>query len=469
MFRLILLLLGNDFVRRRWLPLALLGLLWAVLGIAIFIDALDGQTAVPTHLFGYLLVIEAVVTLAVTPSGRDTRVILRKARGLAFLVLGLLVIDSHHGARVILGMVFGVAFLADGAFRVAAAAVVRFRGWKLSLVTGLLEIAFAGFMFEPYPTHYEGTVAYCIGMGLLLSGAGLLRQALRLRRLPPGASVSLWLARDVTPALATQATDTDADVIPATGDLVVHVWTPTGSAELPGASRPVVDRYIAAVDGHGVVSTGHAALDAPPGIYVSHYPNVEIDRSGADFARMLRATDVNDVEGKFQPSYAEEAAGWCDSTAQVHFEHYNRTRLTTFWRHYGADKTYNLTRRNCSSSVAHALDAALEGTLYGGKPGFGALFRAMLIPELWFAAQLHRRAQAMAWTPGLVLDYARTLKAALNSAPLGWYSLLQGLAKARRHAARRRPLPSNTSTAARKDARAEIASADTDGQPPAGG
>lgn len=469
MFRLILLLLGNDFVRRRWPALALIGLLWATLGVAIFIDALDGTTYFPVHVFGYLLLIEAVVTLVSTPFGSDTRVVLHKARGVAFLILGLLVIDSHHGARVILGMVFGLAFLVDGLFRMAAAAVVRFRGWKLSFLTGLLEVGFAAFMFEPYPTHYEGTVPVCIGMGLFLSGCGLLRLALRVRRLPPGAAVSLWLSRDITPELAAWVTEVDPDVAPATGDLVVHVWTPTGSASAPGAPRPVVDRYIAAVDGHGVVSTGHAALDAPSGIYISHYPKVEIDRSGADFARVLRATADNDVEGLFQPSYAEEAAGWCDSTAQVRFEQYNRVRLTTFWRYYCADNTYNLTNRNCSSSVAHALEAALEGTMYSGKPGFGALFRAMLIPELWVAAQLYRRAQAMAWTPGLVLDYARTLKAALKPTPLGWYTLLEGMARFRYYARRmRQQQPVGDPEAVRAEAHAKTRQTKAGKQPPSG-
>jgi len=428
MFRLILLLLGNDFVRRRLWLLVFVGLLWTALGAVIFIDALDGVMYFPIHVFGYLLLVEAVVTLMVTPFGNDTRVILRKARGVAFLVLGLLMVDGHHGVVVALAMAFGLAFLVDGLFRIAAAVVVRFAGWRLSLLTGVVELGFAAFMFEPYPTFYAGTVPYCIGAALFLSGLGLVRQALRLRRIPQGAAVSLWLSRDVAPILATQATDDDHGVVPAAGDLVVHVWTPRGAIESEGVSRPVVDRYIAAVDGHGVISTGHAALDAPPGIYISHYPKVEIDRSQTDFTHALRATADNDVEGRFQPSYAEESAGWCKSTAQIHFADYNRARLTHFWRHYSQTTTYNLTNRNCSSTVAHALEAALEGAL-ASRASVGTLLRALLNPELWVAAQLYRRAQAMAWTPGLVLDYARTLKAALDPTPLGWYTLLKTAAR----------------------------------------
>ena len=418
MIRLILLLLGHDFIRRRWPMLAAVGLVWTMLGAAIFIDALDGVTYFPIHVFGYLLLIEAVVTLVVSPSGADTRVVLRKARGVVFLVLGLLVVDAHHAASVILAMLFGLAFLADGVFRMAAAVVVRFAGWRLSFLTGLLELGFAVFMFEPYPTFYAGTVPYCIGMGIFLSGCGLLRQAFRLKRLPRHAAASLWLSRDLAADDAVLLGDEEG-IAEQDGDLIVHVWTPAGSVE-DFVPRPVVDRYIAAVDSKGVISTGHAAMEALPDIYISHYPKVEIDRSQTDFTRVLRATADNDVPGRFQPSYAIESAGWCDSTAQVRFERYNRGRLVAFWQRYRTNETYNLTNRNCSSTVAHALEAALEGSLAKQGIGMGALLRAMFNPELWVAAQLQRRAQAMAWTPGLVLDYARTLRAAIQPTPLGW-------------------------------------------------
>jgi hypothetical protein len=157
---------------------------------------------------------------------------------------------------------------------------------------------------------------------------------------------------------------------------VVHVWTPTGSAKdvLP---QPLVDRYVAAVDAHGVISTGHAALEASPDIYISHYPAQEIDHSPDDFRQLLRATHENNVAGRFQPSYAVEAAGWCPSTAEVVFERYNDARLGAFWAWYRHDDTYNLTNRNCSSTVAAALESALEGTL-GEQLGFGAFLGALV-------------------------------------------------------------------------------------------
>ncbi|MGC8200790.1 DUF308 domain-containing protein, partial [Salmonella enterica] len=51
--------------------------------------------------------------------------------------------------------------------------------------------------------------------------------------------------------------------------LTVHVWTPAGSAKGPARRQPLIDRYIAAVDNQGVISTGHAALEILPELYIS--------------------------------------------------------------------------------------------------------------------------------------------------------------------------------------------------------
>jgi hypothetical protein len=58
-------LLGHDFVRKRWSALALTGIVWGAAGVGIFIDALDGVLYFPLHLFGYLLLLEALILLLV--------------------------------------------------------------------------------------------------------------------------------------------------------------------------------------------------------------------------------------------------------------------------------------------------------------------------------------------------------------------------------------------------------------------
>jgi len=421
MIRLALLLLGPEFIRTRWPVLALIGALWALLGAALIVDAFRGSEWFPIHIFGYLLILEALVTLVATTSNLGTQTVLRKGRGVAFFLIGLLIIDPHPVSDLILAMIFGLLFAVDGGLRVSAAWVVRFPHWPASLLMGLLEIASAIMLFLPYPLVYAGTVPYCIGLGMLISGIGALLLALRLRRLRPDTLLSLLLSRNHTMdvLMAPSAPEATAgNPVP----LTVHVWTPVGSAQ-EALPQPLVDRYIAAVDGHGVISTGHAALEVAPDLYISHYPAQEIDHSPEDFRHLLRATDDNDVAGRFQPSYAIESSGWCPSTAQVHFEHYDRGRLRAFWKVYSGDTTYNLTNRNCSSTVAAALEAALEGTLARHGPRITPFLSSLCNPELWVASQLRKHAEAMAWTPGLVLDYARALRVAINPPPLGIVTL----------------------------------------------
>lgn len=435
MIRLALLLLGADFIRARWLVLAIAGLVWAALGAGLFIDGLDGDVWFPVHVFGYLLILEALVTLVATTSHLGTRTVLRKTRGVIFLIVGLLIIDPHRVAEFILAFTFGILFIVNGVLRISAAWVVRFPGWRASLGVGIVELAFAAFLIEPYPTWYVGTVPYCVGAAMVVSGLGIMLIAFRMRRLPADSSLALLFTRDATSAPPIVAVLPAPPGGPPAQPLVVHVWTPTGSAK-DALPQPLIDRYVAAVDGNGTISTGHAALEVPPDLYISHYPAEEIDHSPDDFRALLRASRDNDVKGRFQPSYAIESAGWCASTAQVVFPRYDAARLRAFWQIYSQDNTYNLTRRNCSSTVAAALESALEGTLGGAGPKFGAFLAALINPELWVAAQLRKQCESMAWTPGLVLDYARSLRVAMDQPPLGLVTLASlgaNMMRAERH------------------------------------
>ena len=185
-----------------------------------------------------------------------------------------------------------------------------------------------------------------------------------------------------------------------------------------------------------MISTGHAALELAPDIYISHYPALDLDHSPAEFARLFRASPDNNVKGHFQPSYAFESADWCPADARVDFHMYDAARLRAHWETYCADDTYNLTNRNCSVSVAVALEAALEGTL-GTRAAWGRFWRLLVNPDLWFAALLRARAELMTWTPGLVLDYARALRELVEPQRRPWRRRLQVALLAPAAAARR--------------------------------
>lgn len=411
MIRLLLLLLGAEVVQRRWRVLLMVGAIWAALGIAIMLDALDGATVVRPHYFGYLLLIEGIVSLVagmLASRGRTQQL----AKAVILLLPAVIIVSQPRHSNLLIAMLLGAVMLLDGGVRIASAWMVRFAAWRMAIVAGLVELMLAIITLEPWPTWYEGTIGFNVGALLIISGWGTVLLAGRLRRLPPDAPISMLVGGAFPTSLWVPAIPDDA----GDDDLIVHVWTPTGRGR-HARRRPLVDRYIAAVDANGTISTGHAALELAPNVYISHYPAEEIDRSPDEFGRVLRAGVENDIAGRFLPGYAEEAAGWCEATEHIRFTRIDRVRVRHFWRAYRSDSAYNLTSRNCSTAVAHALDAALEGVLgQTGRP-WRSFFRAVTTPELWIAGVLRRRAEAMAWTPGLVLDYARLLHVVVEPAP----------------------------------------------------
>lgn len=432
MVRLVMILLGVDYLRTRWRPLTTLGWISLVLGIVVFIDALDNALYFPITPFACLLLLEGLATLAVAWTGMGGQRTLRYVKGLAFCVAAGLILAGHHHGNFVLSMIFGTLFLADGLLQIVSARVVRYRTWRLAVAAGVLEIALAVFFYQPFPTHYVGTVPYCLGLGLMFGGWNMILLGSRVRRLSSNPAVDTDDAAQAASATAQQQQAAPAivewDGPPAADEpaLTVHVWTPVGSSKGEARRQPIIDRYIAAVDRNGVISTGHAALESPEGIYISLYPGVEIDRSPDEFTRLLRATQENDVPGLFQPDYSTESKAWCPSTVQVRIRNYDPERLRRFWETYRQDATYNLTHRNCSSTVSRALEAAIEGAsarVWGRHKGWRPFFRVVMTPELWVAAQVRKRATTMAWTPGLTLDYARALSMLADPRPSGWVKM----------------------------------------------
>jgi len=437
--QLVLLLLGVPYLRKRWRALAGAGVIFLLAGILLLIDALDNALYFPLNAFAVLFIIEGLATLLIASSGVGGQRVLRYAKGLFVLLAGGLILAGHHHGHFVLSMIFGGLFLIDGVLQCLAAYVVRYERWRYAMAGGMAEIVLAIFFFQPYPTNYVGTVPYCLGLFLCIAAVKLLWLARRVRHLASNPAFAENDSSDFMPSSpAAPAPVWDGPPSDSERALTVHVWTPSGSAKAQTRNYPLVDRYIAAVDVNGVISTGHAALESPEGIYISLYPRDEIDRSPDEFGNLLRATAENDIPGVYQPDYATESQAWCPSTTRVRIRNYDAEKLAAFWNVYRQTCIYNLTHRNCSSSVARALDAALDGVvgrMHGSQAGWRVLIRLLLTPELWVASQIRKRALTMAWTPGLTLDYARAMSMLADPRPFGWWKMSQ--AALRRIAERR--------------------------------
>ncbi|WGL97460.1 MFS transporter [Arsenophonus sp. aPb] len=434
MLQIACLLLGKKFMHQQAIWLLIGGLLWALLGLVILCDELGQTRYIPVVWISIFTLIESLITLSVANSGIGSqKFILFLKGGLFFLVSVSLLIDDNY-SHLILSIVLGFNYLLLAIFSIVSALVVRHRLWKRTIWLGGFYLLFAMVILFPYPLSYQSTFPIVLAVLLMHSGISAIRFSSKLRVIRHGQTIFTLMADsalsqkefelqeikidEVMPLTEEQQTSIN---LSHTSPLTVHIWTPEGSADLPPRPRPVINRYIAAVDRNGVISTGHAALEIRNQIYISLYPIDDIDRSPSEFLNKLKATEENNVAGEFQPDYDSEVSQWCRSDFQIHFYHYNAVTLAIFWQKYRQIALYNLTYRNCSSSVAYALEAALEGVLADKSNNFLTLVKLLLSPELWVASQIRQRAISMAWTPGLVMDYSRALNALVHPTPHCWY------------------------------------------------
>ncbi len=412
MIRLTLLLLGARPLRTYWWVFVVLAACSLLVGLAFIDNLAGGAITAALDLIAVALVIEGTARLLTLAAIGFPNATLPVLKSLGFFALGFMVFDLPWDDNIVATIVFGSALLIDGLFRIAAAAVIRSDRWRHALVIATIEIVVGVLVWLPWPVPHRNTVPFCIGVALLAASGGLFRLGLQLRRLRPGASVTdlplfagpTWHARGLLHPSQTEPRSWVND-----DPLLVHIWTPLGSAQNP-QHRFLIDRYIAAVDQGGVISTGHAALSLPPETYVSLCPADDMDHSPDEFGRLLRAGHENDVPGCFKPSFEEECASWRRPDREIAFHRYNGAALRAFLAAYRAKPIYNLTSRNCSSTVALSLDAAVEGALGQQRP-WRTLLLLLTDPAMWLLALWRARAEAMTWTPGLILDYAHTLAA----------------------------------------------------------
>lgn len=425
MLQLAFVLIGSRAFRSRWFVIALVGAGLGLLAILLLLEAFRGVSILAQGALGLLFVADGLLALpALTDEGAAPRRLLDLAKAAGFLLLGLLLLFFSLWSPLALAVLFGIAFAFDGLARSATATMVRFPGWGIVAACGVFEVIIAVMIFAGWPLPRTEAIPICVSLLLSLSAWLLIQLGLTLRTLEDEAAIlnlPIFAGRgwyDHAPVLIGEDPPTAADQPP----LTVHVWTPVGSAYKP-ERRLLIDRYLAAVDGNGEISTGHAALEAAPDVYISHYPGIDLKSSAG--AGVLHAGVHNNIPGTFQPSYPEECADWCEADAHVQFRRYSPRRLRAFWIGYRQDTTYNLTARNCSTVVAAGLDAALEGTLASARPWL-VLTELLLNPDLWTAALVRSRAHSLTWTPGLVLDYARALSRVVDRRDISWGDRLRG-------------------------------------------
>ncbi|SFN75397.1 Uncharacterized membrane protein HdeD, DUF308 family [Formivibrio citricus] len=409
MFRLALLLIGVHALRRYWAWFVATGLVWLLAGAVIIVDLFDGVADIAVEILGGALLLAGLLTLVGAGKKGKSHERFDWFKGMTFVVAALLVLDFPWDNQLSFSLIFGSLFLVNGIWRALAAGVIRFHGWRRSLMWGIAGCVFALLILSSWPLPDEFNSRVVLGTGMILAGWSIQQLGTRIKRqdFPLG---SMGLFR-VPPPLRNEGCPLQLPPpCPAQHDtpLQFRVWTALATAENP-RFLPVVNRYIATLSRSGKVSTGHAVLELAPDVYISHCPQDEIEVPAGQFARKLHAGRHNDMPGVFVRDYAMESAVGGENTFTVNFYRHDPQRLRAFWTFYRQDATYNLTDRNCSVAAILGLDAGIEGALAHRSP-FWILLRLLTSTDLWLAAAIRDRAEAMVWTPGLALDYARLMQ-----------------------------------------------------------
>ena len=437
MLRLALILFGGDALIRRWKFFLSMGLLVLVAGFCVLFDLVDGVADIATWTLGTILLVLGLVELVVGATHARMRRQLQMLRGVAMLAGACLVLDFPWDNSITAGVLFGSAFLFNGMLRIGGGLLIRYSSWRTSCFLGAGYLVMALLLFTSWPLPDAMNVSFCLGLALLAGGCVLVRAAWRLKRLPPGtrlAAIELYQQTSSRPPLDLSALPAIAPSAVAASHLeplVVHVWTAVGSVD-DRIRLPLIERYVVALSRKGRAFSGHTALECGPDLYISHHPRDRLSIGAHNVVQEARATPENNRPGHWGLSYSDEAATSRPSTLQIRFRVYNPFYLQAFWSSYRKDKTYNFTHRNCSTVVVQAIDAAMEG-VFADKPFWPTLLRMLLHPDMWLAGSVRVRAEALAWSPGLVLDYV----SAVRSMTYPRHNFRQRLA--RRWRARKRP------------------------------
>src|SRR5262245_11032656 len=156
MIRLILILLGVDYLRRRSVAMYGLGFAFVLAGLVLLVDSLGSYGYFPVKIFAGLLVVTGVCALAMAAASPGPIRIGRTGEGIVFVLAASLVMAGHQG-DFWLAMILGTVFALDGVLQCLSAVIVRYPRWRVALVGGLCEIAIAISFFSPYPFGYDAT------------------------------------------------------------------------------------------------------------------------------------------------------------------------------------------------------------------------------------------------------------------------------------------------------------------------
>jgi len=182
-------LLRQEFrhLRASWWWFLLLGILLAVGGTAalVFPAVTVFTSFVTVVVLGVTLMISgtAIIVTAFW-AGRWSGLLVQLLVGILYFVAGLTMADAPRESAAFLTLFLATLFILAGAFRSAAALVIRFPHWGWTLLNGVITLLCGVVIYRHFRESSLWVIGVLVGVDLLFQGWSWIALSIAIRNLP---------------------------------------------------------------------------------------------------------------------------------------------------------------------------------------------------------------------------------------------------------------------------------------------
>ena len=173
-----------DAVRRNWSCFLALGIALIALGVIAMVAA-EITTLASVMLFGWLLLFGGVFEVIAAFWARQwSGILLHLLAGVLYVVVGVLMIGHPVAVAARLTLLRVAFFLTGGAFRIVAAAMLRYPNWGWTVLDGVVTLARGVMIWSGWPESSLLVIGTFVGIALVFRGWAWVTFALAVRHLP---------------------------------------------------------------------------------------------------------------------------------------------------------------------------------------------------------------------------------------------------------------------------------------------
>ncbi len=174
-------------LRSAWWWLLMLGILLTLCGILaiVFPACMVTTSFVAVIVLGVSLMVGGISTIVATFwAGRSSGALLHLLVGLLYLMSGFVITEKPGASLLALTIFIAASFIVLGAFRSAAALLVRFPQWGWALLNGAITLILGVMIYRHLPQDALWVVGLLVGIDMLFSGWTWIMLAIVVSRLP---------------------------------------------------------------------------------------------------------------------------------------------------------------------------------------------------------------------------------------------------------------------------------------------